>query len=156
MRNEILAGLKNALERGESIEESIQTFINAGYNPVEVRESANILAGGASYLINPSNQDLQQSKSSSQIISAPLQQIPVQVLNQPSQNSSAPNPTLPIISSNNKSASPKKRVILLIIILIFLIALVLLFIIYKDDLLALFKYAGLLLVWSGKPTALKL
>lgn len=46
MNEEILAGLKYAAERGFSIEESVQSFINAGYNPSEVRETASFLSRG--------------------------------------------------------------------------------------------------------------
>lgn len=40
MRDEIQAGLRNAVERGDTLEEAIQSFIGAGYNPVEVKEAA--------------------------------------------------------------------------------------------------------------------
>ncbi len=47
MNDEIAEGIKIAIERGESLEEAIQSFINAGYNPNEVREAANSLTDGA-------------------------------------------------------------------------------------------------------------
>lgn len=40
MRDDILGGLKNALERGSSLEDAIRSFINAGYPEAEVREAA--------------------------------------------------------------------------------------------------------------------
>ncbi len=40
MKDEIIGGLKNALERGESLESSINSFIAAGYNRDEVRAAA--------------------------------------------------------------------------------------------------------------------
>ncbi len=46
MNEEILSGLKNAKERGFSLEESAQTFINAGYDASEVREAQALLAKG--------------------------------------------------------------------------------------------------------------
>ncbi len=36
----LVGGLKNALERGETIEKAKQTFINAGYKPEEVAAAA--------------------------------------------------------------------------------------------------------------------
>ncbi len=45
MREEIIVGMRNALERGESIERAVQTFINAGYNPFEVRAAAQMISG---------------------------------------------------------------------------------------------------------------
>ncbi len=46
MRDEIQAGLRNAIERGFSLENAIQSFIGAGYNPVEVKEAAKSLSTG--------------------------------------------------------------------------------------------------------------
>jgi len=51
MKGEIYAGLKNALERGSSLEEAIQTFINAGYNPREVREAGKMISGEVSDIV---------------------------------------------------------------------------------------------------------
>ncbi len=50
MNEEILAGLKGAIDRGFKLEESIQSFINAGYNPSEVREAASVISKGFSPL----------------------------------------------------------------------------------------------------------
>jgi len=47
MREDIFAGLKNAVERGESVEKAMNAFINAGYNQEEVKEAAESL--GFSY-----------------------------------------------------------------------------------------------------------
>lgn len=58
MKDEIYSGLKNSIERGFSLEESIQSFINAGYNPQEVREAGKMLSTGVSDIVfqNPSPQ----------------------------------------------------------------------------------------------------
>ncbi len=45
MKKEILGGLRQAIERGESLEQAKQSFINAGYNPQEVEKAANSLRG---------------------------------------------------------------------------------------------------------------
>jgi len=45
-RGDILAGLRNALERGESLEEAKESLINAGYSREEVEE-ATAVAGRA-------------------------------------------------------------------------------------------------------------
>jgi len=55
MNDEISAGLKNALERGQTLKAAVQSFINAGYNPVEVRESAKMLSGESAQ-INAANE----------------------------------------------------------------------------------------------------
>ena len=44
MQNEIAAGIHNALERGETLDHAIQTFVNSGYNPQEVQAAAQLLA----------------------------------------------------------------------------------------------------------------
>jgi hypothetical protein len=39
-REDILGGLKNALERGDSVDEAKETFISAGYSKAEVEDAA--------------------------------------------------------------------------------------------------------------------
>ena len=46
MREDIYGAIKNALERGETIEEAIQSLINSGYNSVEVKETAQEIVKG--------------------------------------------------------------------------------------------------------------
>jgi len=46
MKDDILAGLKNAVGRGESLAEAVQSFINAGYTPQDVKESAESFSRG--------------------------------------------------------------------------------------------------------------
>lgn len=55
MNEEILSGLKIAAERGFAPERSAQSFINAGYNPSEVREAATFLAKGFTPLPKTAN-----------------------------------------------------------------------------------------------------
>ena len=40
----ILGGLKNAIERGESIEKAKSTFLNAGYKSEDIEEAAGLLS----------------------------------------------------------------------------------------------------------------
>ena len=44
MENELLGGLKNALERGQSLEQAKQSFINAGYNLNEIESTTSMLS----------------------------------------------------------------------------------------------------------------
>lgn len=46
MREDIIGGLRNALDRGETVEYAIRTFINAGYSEREVREAAEYATTG--------------------------------------------------------------------------------------------------------------
>jgi hypothetical protein len=54
MRDEIVTGLRNAIERGENISQAMQSFLNAGYNPFEVKAAAQLISsyGGASEIVN--------------------------------------------------------------------------------------------------------
>lgn len=123
-KDEISAGIKNALERGESLEQAVQSFINAGYNPVEVREIASNTTGGVSKIIN-----YPQYKNSPE--PQPLMQLP-----------EAEQPQHAVQSQSLMSAVPpvkedltKKKIILLILILVFIILLLTLFLLYKDSIL---------------------
>ena len=165
MRNEISAGIKNALERGYSLEEAIQSFINAGYNPVEVKESANSLTSGATSILNTqpvyANSSASTAPNASQIpqmntikpatglIYAPkdipknidLSAAGAQMGNQGMQTAQNPpiqiNPYLPPKIQENRVS--KKKVILLICLLAFLIMSLLLFIIYQEQILNVLK-----------------
>lgn len=46
MRDDIHGGLKNALDRGATMEQAVRSFINAGYHEAEVREAARALDTG--------------------------------------------------------------------------------------------------------------
>lgn len=50
MREDLVGGLKNALERGVSLEAAIQSFITAGYKDTDVREAARDLDTGSVYM----------------------------------------------------------------------------------------------------------
>lgn len=47
VREEIIAGLKNAVLRGESLEKAVQSMISAGYSSEEVREAGGYINMGA-------------------------------------------------------------------------------------------------------------
>ncbi len=81
MKDEILGGLKNALERGDSLEKAAQSFINAGYNPAEVRATAQIFMQGSSQSVEdapisiakmPASTPLPSFQSANTIINPPV------------------------------------------------------------------------------------
>ena len=45
-KEEIIGGLKNGLEKGYSLEQVKASFINAGYNPRDVEDSASFISSG--------------------------------------------------------------------------------------------------------------
>lgn len=51
MKEDLISGLKNAIERGFSLESAVKSFLNAGYNAQEVRDAAEHLSHGASSLV---------------------------------------------------------------------------------------------------------
>lgn len=55
MKEEISSGIKNAIERGSSLEKAVQSFINAGYNPDEVNQAAAMVSQSTSEIIVQSN-----------------------------------------------------------------------------------------------------
>jgi len=66
MREEIESGLKNAVERGDSLEDAVNSFVNAGYNPVEVREAAKNVASGATNIFSESKPVKKENASAEQ------------------------------------------------------------------------------------------
>jgi len=46
MKEELIGGIKNALDRGQPIEEAVQSLINSGYNEKEVRAAAEMVSSG--------------------------------------------------------------------------------------------------------------
>ena len=54
MREELIAAIRIALERGGKLDSIVQSFFNAGYNPAKVREAASFLTQGASSIMSDS------------------------------------------------------------------------------------------------------
>lgn len=73
MKDEIYSGLKNAVERGSSLEEAMQTFINAGYNPQEVREAGKMLSGGVSDIVFQNQSSQSQAKENNLLTPLPTE-----------------------------------------------------------------------------------
>ncbi|MDP1695567.1 MAG: hypothetical protein Q8L29_01485 [archaeon] len=113
MKEELAAGIKNAIERGYSLEVAIDSFIKAGYNPKEVQEAAETITAGVTSMTSvPSHSE------SSEVPEAPKQD-----------------------SSKPSSITQKKRdwKIIGIISLLVLIGIGLMGIIFKDSILALLR-----------------
>ncbi|MBU0907142.1 MAG: hypothetical protein KKD18_03025 [Nanoarchaeota archaeon] len=82
MREEILAGLRNAVARGQTPEQAAQSFINAGYNPQEVKAAYDMLTSGAGMVIGnasaASGQGIQIQQNTKQAIGYQQQPQPPQ------------------------------------------------------------------------------
>ena len=108
MKDEIIAGLKNALERGQPLEAAAQSFINAGYNPQEVKAAAAAISEGVSEIIYPKREN---EKFSEQVPEAPL----------PAVQNRGP-PALPVmVGAKQKNSSGKKTAIIIVIVLMLLV-----------------------------------
>jgi len=84
MREEIVAGLQNAVARGQTLEQAAQSFINAGYNPQEVKAAYQMLSSGATSVFtnanSPPGQGIQIQQNNRQAIGnyGPPKQYPAQ------------------------------------------------------------------------------
>jgi uncharacterized membrane protein len=131
MRSDIISGLKNAMERGSTLQQAMQSFINAGYNPAEVQQAAQSISQGITQVINP----------------AALQRKPAQPAQPPQTTPQPPaQPTkqeirrLPAIRQEKKKKSKKKliSIILLSVTLLVLIGLLIYTLFYGKDIISSF------------------
>jgi len=120
MRDEILSGLRTAIEHGSSLDKAIQSFINAGYNPAEVRQAASSLREGATSIITQ-----QKQKQTHSIRPSPVRQFPVSKEANHNQIKNMPSKILP------KKKNKNLVLIILITIFLLLIGALALFIFFK-------------------------
>jgi ATP-dependent Zn protease len=149
---EILTSLKNAIERGETLEKAVMILINSGYNPQEVKETSNYLGEGAikmveikpeEHLTMPEQKGIfsifkRKKKRSTptlkqfQKISPPIPKIPQQTQNLTQKL----KPQTTQYSIKEKNAN--KKAIALAIILVILIILLAMSFIFRSTILSLF------------------
>jgi len=111
--NEITGGLKNAVERGDSLERAVQSFINAGYNAGLVRQAAEEISSGVTSIVNTDSSD------------------------------SVVRPSVPLIQPKSEKkeleGTAKKVVVGLVITFVILIALLIFAILFGDKIISLFS-----------------
>lgn len=107
-QEDIIAGLRNAMDRGATLEQAVQSFINAGYNPIEVKQAAQALTQGATTIINHDTQQLQSSTNNYQ------RSIQRQLTRQEIKK-------LPIFQQQKNKRSDKTLITIIILILVLLI-----------------------------------
>jgi len=126
-REDIIAGLKQAVSRGESLEKAKLSFINAGYPEKDVEDSANAIKNSVSSIeinlptIQTPNQKARQElpkipRYDSVKIQQPVQK-PIQLNPYP-----IPQPTQNIQQQITKTEKSNKKIIILSIILLILLA----------------------------------
>lgn len=102
VREEIVAGLRNAIERGQSIQQAMQSMANAGYQTNEIQEASKYVNLGATGL---------------------MQQAPKAYVSQEQYSPNPENPTLPEKQNPiTKPSTSKTKVIILSLFLILLLA----------------------------------
>jgi len=117
-KEEIIAGLRQAIERGHSLEQAKQSFLNAGYNSREVEEAAASISGVLTEFpeIHSSDYQQQQSQQTQQsFLSKQPQQAKLQFQPQPIQQFQP-------IQQYQQPKKSRKLIIFLIIFLLILIA----------------------------------
>ena len=100
-KEEIVAGLRNAVERGQSIQQAIQSMTNAGYDPKEIQEASGYVNMGATGV---------------------MQQKPQIYVNPPESSPQDPNQEITKVPLATKSVmNTKTKVILLISVLVLIL-----------------------------------
>jgi len=146
----ILGGLKSAVARGQSLQKAYYSFINAGYEKIEVDEAFATLTMPTenSIVSNPSQivkqQYSVQPKSNLPPISIkplPPNQIQFQKVIVPPANAFPRVQTSAIVKDASEYSSPKKSnsvaILLMVLILIFLMAILFGVIVFKEEILQL-------------------
>jgi len=110
VRQDIISGLRNAVERGYSIEQAKVSMINAGYAVNEVDAAANYLVSGISFNLNQAQQSQQASQKPS------LQQL---------QEFKQQYPQLPSVQIKETSEKSPVLLIILLLILLFILLVIL-------------------------------
>lgn len=152
MKDEILAGLRNALARNQTLEEAIASFVNAGYNQGEVEQAARILQNPAMSIVYPSAKSSSPAPQSSMPKPAPdiiPQREPLPAnLDFREPLASPPSLRQPLISQRPvQTAYPKKEggvskklVIFLVVILVIVLGLLGATLLFKDKIAAALGY----------------
>jgi len=128
IKEEITAGLRQAIERGYSLEQAKQSFINAGYNSRDIEDSASSLGGLLTSIPEIAYSQKQEEKQNPSIQTQP-QQIP-QINIQTQQLPQFPPP---------KKSKLKIIIIILVVILLILIAGFISSLLFKDKIIEFLK-----------------
>ncbi|MEM3405718.1 MAG: hypothetical protein QW117_01955 [Candidatus Pacearchaeota archaeon] len=143
-KEDIIAGLKQAMERGESLEKAKLTFINAGYPVADVEDSANylqLLISNKSINLNIDNQKINYS---SQLENKKLPEIPKygekenqeNILIQPAYNNQK---TIPLMKQEIEKKTSNKTIKILIGIIVFLLIILGASYFFKDKIISFFN-----------------
>jgi hypothetical protein len=127
IKEEIIAALKNALERNQSLDEASKTLSSAGYNPLDVQEAVRFVQSGALKLTdNTPKMPIKEKLENN---------FPEKNLEKPKQNNEIVFKDTKI--KEGKSSVPK-GIVIGIILLIFILLVLLAFVLFGEKILDLF------------------
>jgi len=136
-RDEIAAGIRNALERGNSLDSAIQSFINAGYNPNEVEEAAKLFHMGGVSIISNSNPGIQPHPSPLDSTIPINQSSNVNIQSQVPISGATLSTSYPVTGYKRKSHT--FMIIFLVIILLLILSGIISAVIFKDEIAEFFS-----------------
>ena len=116
-KEDIIGGLKNALERGETLERAKSTFINAGYKEEEVEEAAKLVGEKK---LKEKETPVPRSIKPSVKTSVPS---PVSAPAPSAQPAQAIGKPLPSLQVKPKKKSPITAVLIIVAVILFLLIL---------------------------------
>ncbi len=128
VREDLVAGLRNAVEKGESLEVAKYSFISAGYSREEVEEASRFVSTGV----------LSQHQESMPMPRTVTPYRPIRA------QQTQPTTLQTGVQASKKEALGKKfkknlKIILLIIIFLLLVGILILILIFKDQIIELFS-----------------
>jgi hypothetical protein len=150
MNEEIVGGLKSALERGEPIKRAMMSFFNAGYKKEEIEEAAKFLNSNPAGIIAHASPAVAQAPSpnlTQKEIPSPPAQAPFQSSSQVVSSypaiSNQQIQSAPIVSNYEKTEKkePKDKVMIIILItaLVFLLGLLASIFLFKSEIINFFS-----------------
>ena len=156
LNEEILGGLKSAIDRGESLQKAMMTFYNAGYKKEEIEEAARFL--NEHPIEQPQvSASVPSAKPKSELFSKKQEPIPSTPISVPQAPIEPAHPVQQVVSnygasqqpqqiqpvSGYEKKEPKDRVIvvILITILVFLLGLLASIFIFKQEIVNFFANA---------------
>jgi len=144
---EIITGLKNAVEHGEDLQTAMKIMINSGYNRQEVQEASRFVSTGTLNMHKPKPEEqlTMPEKKKSFFSKLLFWRKPKQEIEKPAPKKQPPvkqTPPQPQLSKQLKQIKPLKKSylkeIILLIILLVLVAILILSFIFKDKILGWF------------------
>ncbi len=137
VREDILAGLKSATQKGESLKQAMISFYNAGYSKEEIEEAARVLQsqGIVQPVVQTTSQKENQQTQQNFVQGQSVQKVSSYGVPPPQQNQQ--------VQKISNYAIPKKKgkgfVIILVGLLVLLIGLLITVVIFKDQILEFFS-----------------